>query len=324
MSLAGFLLLPFVSNPYFRQYIFSVGIGWVLTLITMVIFFLVDDLRRGTFWTVGQVVSATGAKFMNTEKGIPRSTFLSWLGVGLSSTLFFSLLYGFGNKYNYKLIRKKLVLAGLPLAFKGFKIIHISDIHSGSLQDKEAVLKGIKMIQSQHPDLVLFTGDLVNDKATEMRAWMDVFNQIKAPHGVYSTLGNHDYGDYVQWPSAEAKHQNLEDLKQVHAQLGWKLMMNENTKIEIDGQTLDIFHTPGHSPGSICIYSKSNSFIISGDVLFNGSIGRTDLPGGDFDTLSNSIKTKLYLLPNNTRVFSGHGESTLIGNEKINNPFVTA
>jgi len=240
MSLAGFLLFPFVSNPYFRQYIFSVGIGWVLTLITMVIFFLVDDLRRGTFWTVGQVVSATGAKFMNTEKGIPRSTFLSWLGVGLSSTLFFSLLYGFGNKYNYKLIRKKLVLAGLPLAFKGFKIIHISDIHSGSLQDKEAVLKGIKMIQSQHPDLVLFTGDLVNDKATEMRAWMDVFNQIKAPHGVYSTLGNHDYGDYVQWPSAEAKHQNLEDLKQVHAQLGWKLMMNENTKIEKDGAHIQL------------------------------------------------------------------------------------
>ncbi len=103
-----------------------------------------------------------------------------------------------------------------------------------------------------------------------------------------------------------------------------EIFLDENTKIEIDGQTLDIFHTPGHSPGSICIYSKSNSFIISGDVLFNGSIGRTDLPGGDFDTLSNSIKTKLYILPNNTRVFSGHGESTLIGNEKINNPFVTA
>lgn len=103
-----------------------------------------------------------------------------------------------------------------------------------------------------------------------------------------------------------------------------EIFLDENTKIEIDGQTLDIFHTPGHSPGSICIYSKSNSFIISGYVLFNGSIGRTDLPGGDFDTLSNSIKTKLYILPNNTRVFSGHGESTLIGNEKINNPFVTA
>ena len=160
--------------------------------------------------------------------------------MGLSSTLFFSLLYGFGNKYNYKLIKKKVALTGLPPAFKGFKIVHISDIHSGSLQDKEAVMKGIKMIQSQQPDLVLFTGDLVNDKATEMLVWMDVFNQIKAPHGVYSTLGNHDYGDYVQWPSVEAKHQNLEDLKQVHAQLGWKLMMNENTKIEKDGAHIQL------------------------------------------------------------------------------------
>jgi glyoxylase-like metal-dependent hydrolase (beta-lactamase superfamily II) len=102
------------------------------------------------------------------------------------------------------------------------------------------------------------------------------------------------------------------------------LFLDENSKVEIDGQTLDIFHTPGHSPGSICFYSKSNNFIISGDVLFNGSIGRTDLPGGNFETLSESIRTKLYTLPNNTRVFSGHGESTLIGNEKLHNPFVKA
>ena len=240
ISLGGFLLFPYVSNPYFRQYIFSVGIGWVLTLITMAIFFLVDDLRRGTFWTVGQIVSATGAQFLKTEKGIPRSTFLSWLGVGLSSTLFLSLLYGFGNKYNYKLIRKKIALSGLPPVFKGFKIIHISDIHSGSLKDKEAVLKGVKMIQAQKADLVLFTGDLVNDKATEMTDWMDVFGQITAPHGVFSTLGNHDYGDYVQWPTPEAKKQNLQDLKQVHANLGWKLMMNENAKIEKEGSYIQL------------------------------------------------------------------------------------
>jgi glyoxylase-like metal-dependent hydrolase (beta-lactamase superfamily II) len=102
------------------------------------------------------------------------------------------------------------------------------------------------------------------------------------------------------------------------------IFLDENSEIEIDGQTLEILHTPGHSPGSICFYSKSNHFIISGDVLFNGSIGRTDLPGGNFDTLSDSIKTKLYTLPENTRVFSGHGESTLIGDEKIHNPFIKA
>ena len=240
MSLGSFLLFPYISNPYFKQYIFSIGIGWVLTQIFMVLFFLVDDLRRGAFWTMGQAASIAGAKFMNTEKGIPRSTFLSWLGVGLSSTLFFSLLYGFGNKYNYKLIKKKIALKGLPLAFKGFKIIHISDIHSGSLKDKEAVLKGINLIEKQNADLVLFTGDLVNDRASEMEDWMDVFGKIKAPHGVFSTLGNHDYGDYVKWDTVEEKKQNLEALKQVHHNLGWRLLMNENISIEKNEEKIKI------------------------------------------------------------------------------------
>lgn len=240
MSLGSFLLFPYISNPYFKQYIFSIGIGWVLTQIFMVLFFLVDDLRRGAFWTMGQAASIAGAKFMNTEKGIPRSTFLSWLGVGLSSTLFLSLLYGFSNKYNYKLIKKKIALKGLPLAFKGFKIIHISDIHSGSLKDKVAVLKGIELIEKQNADLVLFTGDLVNDRASEMHDWMDVFSKIKAPYGVFSTLGNHDYGDYVKWDTVQEKRQNLETLKKVHHDLGWRLLMNENTSVEKNGEKIKI------------------------------------------------------------------------------------
>jgi predicted MPP superfamily phosphohydrolase len=240
MSIGSFLLFPYITNPYFKQYIFSIGIGWVLTQVFMVLFFLMDDLRRGAFWTMGQAASIAGAKFMNTEKGIPRSTFLSWLGVGLSSTLFFSLLYGFGNKYNYKLVKKKISLNGLPLAFKGFKIIHISDIHSGSLKDKAAVLKGVELIEKQNADIVLFTGDLVNDRATEMHNWMDVFGKINAPHGVYSTLGNHDYGDYVKWDTVEEKKQNLEALKQVHHDLGWRLLMNENISIEKNGEKIKI------------------------------------------------------------------------------------
>ena len=240
MSLGSFLLFPYITNPYFKQYIFSIGIGWVLTQIFMVLFFLVDDLRRGAFWTMGQAASVAGAKFLNTEKGIPRSTFLSWMGVGLSSTLFFSLLYGFGNKYNYKVIKKKIALKGLPSSFKGFKIIHISDIHSGSLKDKAAVLKGIELIEKQNADLVLFTGDLVNDRASEMYDWMDVFGKIKAPNGVFSTLGNHDYGDYVKWDTTEEKKQNLEALKKVHQDLGWRLLMNENTSIEKNGEKIKI------------------------------------------------------------------------------------
>lgn len=239
-SLGSFLLFPFIVNPYFRQYVFSIGIGWVITQITMVLFFLVDDLRRGTFWTMGQVASAAGAKFMNTENGIPRSTFLNWLGLGVSSTLFFSLLYGFGNKYKYQLVHKKVNIKNLPEAFKGFKIVHISDIHSGSLKEKASVQKGIELIQKQNPDLILFTGDIVNDRATEMEEWKEVFGQLAAPKGVFSTLGNHDYGDYVQWPSKAAKEANLNALKQVHASMGWRLLMNENVSIEQGGAQIKL------------------------------------------------------------------------------------
>ncbi len=239
-SLGAFLLFPFIVNPYFRQYIFSIGIGWVIAQITLVMFFLVDDLRRGTFWTVGQVASTVGAKFMNTEQGIPRSAFLNWLGVGVSSSLFLSLLYGFGNKYKYQLVHKKVAIKNLPAAFKGFKIIHISDIHSGSLKEKEAVQKGIDLIQKQGADLILFTGDLVNDKAVEMQDWAPIFGQLFASKGVFSTLGNHDYGDYVQWPSKEAKIANLEALKAVHASMGWKLLMNENVTIEQGGAKIKL------------------------------------------------------------------------------------
>lgn len=239
-SLGSFLLFPFVVNPYFRQYIFSIGIGWVITQITLVLFFLVDDLRRGTFWTMGQVASTAGAKFLNTEQGIPRSAFLNWLGLGVSSTLFFSLLYGFGNKYKYQLVHKKVAIKNLPQAFKGFKIVHISDIHSGSLKETAAVQKGIDLIQKQHPDLILFTGDLVNDRAVEMQDWTGIFGQLSAPKGVYSTLGNHDYGDYVQWPSSAEKEANLTALKEVHASMGWRLLMNEHVTIEHEGAQIKL------------------------------------------------------------------------------------
>ena len=235
ICLGAILLFPYFTNPYFRQYIFSMSMGWMITQLVMALVFLIDDIRRGTFWAVGKISTASGAQFLNTENGIPRSTFLSWLGVGLASSLFISLIYGFGNKYNYRIVKKSISLKGLPAVFKGFKIIHISDIHSGSLQDKMAVQKGIDLIKAQNPDLVLFTGDLVNDRATEMQNWMDVFSQVKAPHGVFSTLGNHDYGDYVKWDTKEAKQQNLNDLMQVHANLGWRLLMNENVKIEKEG-----------------------------------------------------------------------------------------
>lgn len=215
-----------------RSTVFAVIIGLFLAKLIAAIFFLVDDIRRGIQWLVGKIFFRDTEGEQIEEERISRSLFLSWLGLGVGGTLFASLLYGFSNKYNYRVKKIKLNYPNLPASFKGLKVVQISDIHSGSFTNKSAVQKGVEHILQLKPDLILFTGDLVNNTSDEMENYMDVFNQLKAPMGVYSTLGNHDYGDYAEWPSKEAKRQNLERLKQIHGELGWRLLMNENVLIE--------------------------------------------------------------------------------------------
>jgi predicted MPP superfamily phosphohydrolase len=161
--------------------------------------------------------------------------------LGFGSGVFGVLLYGFGNKYRYQVVKQKIKFDNLPTSFKGLKIIHISDIHSGSFTDIKAVELGIKKILEHDADLILFTGDLVNDMASEMDLYKSVFSQLKAPMGVYSVLGNHDYGDYTQWPKdGLTKEQNLENLKKVHQDMGWRLLMNEHVVIERDNESIAI------------------------------------------------------------------------------------
>jgi predicted MPP superfamily phosphohydrolase len=233
------LLIPLVNYEKwprtFRTYLFATILGLFFAKLIAVVFFLLDDIRRLIQWASGKFF------FRNTEaegfsgEGITRSVFLSWLGLGAGASLFGTLIYGFSNKYNYRLRQLNLSYNNLPASFKGIKILQISDIHSGSFTNKQAVIHGVEMALQQKPDIILFTGDLVNDRATEMENYMDVFSRLKAPMGVYSTLGNHDYGDYVQWESSEAKKANLEALKKVHAALGWRLLMNEHVVLEKGG-----------------------------------------------------------------------------------------
>ena len=241
-TLASLLSLPYIqalqTNKIFRNYIFAILVGLFLAKLIGSVFFLLDDLRRLLLWVFGKFSSSKAIHLTDEVSGITRSTFLCWLGLGVGGGLFGTLLYGFSNKYNYQIKRVPLTFSNLPKAFKGLKIIHISDIHSGSFNDKTAVSHGVDMILKEKPDLILFTGDLVNDRHEEMHDYIDVFNRLKAPMGVFSTLGNHDYGDYVAWPNDAAKQQNLENLKKVHAQLGWKLMMNEHTIFEKDGEKI--------------------------------------------------------------------------------------
>lgn len=243
LAILSFLLFLFTDHNFlgkkFRTYLFATAIGLFLAKMVAIVFFLVDDLRRGIQWVAGKLF------FGNTEvegmsgDGITRSVFLSWLGLAAGGTLFGSLVYGFSNKYNYQVKRLKLSYDNLPAAFRGMKIIHISDIHSGSFTNKKAVMHGVEKILSEKADIILFTGDLVNDRAQEMETYMDVFSKLEAPMGVYSTFGNHDYGDYVRWPyNGITKEQNLEDLKKVHAGLGWRLLMNEHVVLEKDGEEI--------------------------------------------------------------------------------------
>lgn len=231
------LLLPYLhfdkQMKFIRTTLFALIAGLFFAKLIAALFFLIDDIRRGIQWVAGKLFFAkTEGEDMQSGEGISRSVFLSWAGMIAGSGLFGSLIYGFGNKYRYQVKRVKLSYNNLPAAFKGLKVVQISDIHSGSFTNKKAVMKGVQKILNEKPDLILFTGDLVNNVAEEMNDYMDVFDKLKAPLGVYSTLGNHDYGDYVHWDSVEEKKANLEKLKQVHAKLGWRLLMNEHVALE--------------------------------------------------------------------------------------------
>jgi len=251
--------LNFAQQPkILRNTIFAVIAGLFFAKLIASVFFLVDDIRRGIQWVAGKLFfSNTEGETLQEGTKISRSIFLSWAGMIAGGGLFGSLIYGFGNKYKYQLMRHKLAFNNLPASFKGFKIVHISDIHSGSFTDKQAVLKGVEKILLEKPDLILFTGDIVNDLAGEMNGFIDVFNRLKAPMGVYSTLGNHDYGDYVQWPDRDETHcrkeaeagkhlmtpiqeANLEKLKSIHATLGWRLLMDENVTVEKNGEKIGL------------------------------------------------------------------------------------
>jgi predicted MPP superfamily phosphohydrolase len=243
VAIVSFLIFFFTDQAFlgkkFRTYLVAVAIGLFLAKLVAAVFFLVDDLRRGIQWIAGKAFYTNPELSDMNSDGISRSVFLSWLGLAAGGTLFSTFIYGFSNKYNYKVKRLQLAYQNLPVSFKGVKIVHISDIHSGSFGDKKAVMHGVDMILNEKADLILFTGDLVNDRSTEMDEYKEVFSKLKAPLGVYSTLGNHDYGDYVHWPyNGITKEQNLENLKKVHADLGWRLLMNEHVALEKGGEVI--------------------------------------------------------------------------------------
>ena len=168
-----------------------------------------------------------------------RRKFISQIGLGLAAIPFASLLYGmYQGRYNYKVLKYTLHFEDLPEAFDGYKMTHISDIHSGSFDNKEKINYAVDLVNIQKSDVIVFTGDLVNNKASEMYDWKDTFSKLTANDGVFSVLGNHDYGDYVDWATEKDKQDNLNELITIQKEIGFDLLLNESRYIQKDGQKL--------------------------------------------------------------------------------------
>ncbi|MFD1552283.1 metallophosphoesterase [Putridiphycobacter roseus] len=232
------LLLILTVRDYSSVAIANIFIGvFIINLITKLVllpFALLDDVRRlGLF---------TKKKIEHSDKGINRSAFLQKAGLLTAAIPLTALTTGvvIGGAYRYKIHKEKLSFKNFPKAFNGLKVVQISDIHSGSFYDKEAVKRGVKMIMDQKPDLVFFTGDIVNEQAVEMDNYYEVFDKIKAPLGVYSILGNHDYGDYHNWENNEAREENFEAIKKIHQKLGWNLLLDEHIYLERGGERIAV------------------------------------------------------------------------------------
>jgi hypothetical protein len=185
----------------------------------------------------------------------PRSIYVSEATVALAGILFLIILFGFTRgKHFYRVRRETLYFPDLPEAFDGFTITQISDIHSGSFSDVKGVQKGINLANAQKSDLLLFTGDLVNNMASEMDPWIPAFAKLKAPCGKYSVLGNHDYGDYIKWENEADKAANLKRLKEIHAEIGFKLLLNDTATINKGGQSIALIGVENWGKGGFHKY----------------------------------------------------------------------
>lgn len=206
-------------------------------------FILIDDIRRAAVSLKGrnkktELGTETQIPKMNS---IPRSEFLMKAGILAGAVPLAAIKVTMkSGLYDYQVRKVPLYFPNLPKKFDGIKIGQISDIHSGSFYNKKAVLGGVEMLMREKADVIFFTGDLVNMLSSEVKDYLDIFAKVKAPLGVYSTLGNHDYGDYSTWPNAAAKQKNFHEIVGAHKTMGYDLLMNEHRRLKVDGEEIGI------------------------------------------------------------------------------------
>lgn len=234
----------------FHEWMLSLFLTFLVTKIFFIIILFLGDISRFFVGLFNLINDAGKNKGLSAFPG--RRKFISELAVLVAAVPFTSLLYAmFKGKYDYRVHRTTLYFDDLPDAFDGFTITQLSDIHSGSFDNVEAMQRGIDLAKAQKSDLFVFTGDLVNNAASEIEPYIDRFGQIKAPFGQFSVLGNHDYGDYIQWDTPQQKVANLEKLKQHHHELGYRLLLDENVIIEKNGQKISLIGVQNWGRGFI-------------------------------------------------------------------------
>ncbi|GAA4279910.1 metallophosphoesterase [Gaetbulibacter aestuarii] len=217
-----------------KSYAFGFLITFIVFNLVVIPILLGEDIMRLVLGLYDRVATSKESFYMPS-----RRKFVSTIAIGLAAVPFTALLYGmYKGKYNYKVLKYTLTFDDLPEGFDGYKITQISDIHSGSFDNHEKIKYGVDLIKEQASDIILFTGDLVNNKYEEMLPWKSLFGTLKAPDGVYSVLGNHDYGDYVDWDSTEDKEKNLENLKALQKEMGFEMLNNDSRYIERNGDRI--------------------------------------------------------------------------------------
>ena len=234
-----------------QQYAVAGLLTWLIICLFVTLPLLLEDITR--------LIKAIFRKPTNAPRIPSRRKFVSTLGWGLAAIPFASILYSiFKGKYNYKVWKYTLYFDNLPKAFDGYRITQISDIHCGSFDNYEKIRYGVELINSQKSDVILFTGDLVNNLANEVHNWKSLFATLQAPNGVFSIMGNHDYGDYSSWETPEAKQQNLEHLFQLQKQMGWQLLLNEHCYLERNGEKIALIGVENWGHGRFSKYGDLN------------------------------------------------------------------
>ena len=244
LTLNLIIIINFVAQiilKNFSSYFFySLGLVLVISFfqISITLFLLLEDFIRLPVW----IYNLFNKGSENAISFIPqRRLFISQLSILLASIPASALLIGMiRGKYNYKVIKHQLSFERLPVDFHGFKIIHISDFHCGSFDNKKKFSYGIDLINQQNADIILFTGDMVNNIADEILPWKELISSLKAPYGKYAVLGNHDYGDYTAWDKQEDKINNFKKLIALENEMGFTVLNNRNEKIKIKDSSIDL------------------------------------------------------------------------------------